>query len=53
MLTEIEDKLSGTRVLEIKDNLYSKFIVPSSVYKQSLVDSLANMDWGEDDEEDK
>lgn len=53
MLSEIEDKLSGTKVLEIKDILYSKFIVPSSIYKQSLVDSLASMDWGEDDEEDK
>lgn len=51
MLKEIEDKLAGAKVLKVKDTLYAKFIVNSSVYKQSLVDSLANMDWEDDEDE--
>lgn len=51
MLKEIEDKLSGAKVLQIKDLLYSKFIVNSSIYQKSLGDALANMDWGDDEED--
>ena len=51
MLKEVESKLGDAKVLGLKDALYAKYIVNSNVYKQSLVDSLANMDWSDEDED--
>ena len=51
MLEEIEDKMEGAAVLKVKDALYAKYIVNSSVYKESLVEAIGNMDWGDEEEE--
>ena len=51
MLKELEGRLEGREVLDLKEILYAKYIVNSSVYKQALADSLANMDWSDEDDE--
>lgn len=52
MLGIIDAKLGTTDITSLKDDLYAKFIVNSDIYKQSLVQSLGEMSWDDDEDED-
>lgn len=53
LIKTLESSIIDHEVAGLKDNLYAKYIVNSTIYKQSLAQSLSQLDWGDDEDEDE
>ena len=52
LLGLLESHLDATKVQDLKNDLYAKYITTSDTYKKAMADAVAAIDWSDDDEDD-